>query len=217
MGKKSVKNTTPTINDHEEMFLAKIAGENIEMPEVTNHKEIWLKRIAENSGGSDVIINPTLAGTEANATGIEVDEVKYKISEVKANPTLAGTEANLTSVEVDGTKYKVPEAKKLYYHLIETKQESSGGEARFGFGNLISSRQTPYSTISQIAEDLSFNTSKVYPFPCGGVYGTSSASESKVYRFIFEYYNNAWIIHLYSTGSGETRISDIDNDTVTEI
>lgn len=209
MGKKSVKNTTPTINDHEEMFLAKIAGENIEMPEVTNHKEIWLKRIAENSGGgSDVIINPTLAGTEANATGIEVDGTKYKISEVKANPTLAGTEENLTGVEVDGTKYKVPETKKLYYHLVGLNDSTY-----LAYLNIISSRQTAYISMEQIAQDLYFDTDNIYPFPACGQF----APGERVNNAYFEENKDQWTVVLSSGTSAQSRITAIENDTVTEI
>ena len=75
-----------------------------------------------------VIANPTLAGTEASLTGLEVDGTKYKVpeagSQVVANPTLAGTEASLTGLEVDGTKYKVPESLKLYLHTIAVNDES---------------------------------------------------------------------------------------------
>ena len=63
-----------------------------------------------NPFGEFVVANPTLAGTESNLTGLEVQGVKYKVevpSGVEANPTLVGTEAALTGLEVDGTKYKV--------------------------------------------------------------------------------------------------------------
>ena len=61
--------------------------------------------------GSSVVANPTLVGTEANLTGLEVDGIKYKVSgsgsSVIANPTLVGTEADLTGLQVGETKYKV--------------------------------------------------------------------------------------------------------------
>ena len=59
---------------------------------------------------SKVEANPTLAGTEAALTGLEVGETKYKVEQpinVVANPTLAGTEAALTGLQVGETKYKV--------------------------------------------------------------------------------------------------------------
>lgn len=59
---------------------------------------------------SKVEANPTLAGTEAALTGLEVGETKYKVKQpinVAANPTLAGTEAALEGLQVGDTKYKV--------------------------------------------------------------------------------------------------------------
>ena len=59
---------------------------------------------------SKVEANPTLAGTEAALTGLEVGETKYKVEQpinVVANPTLAGTEADLTGLQVGETKYNV--------------------------------------------------------------------------------------------------------------
>ena len=68
-----------------------------------------------------VVANPTLAGTEAELTGLQVGDTKYKIPEgtvVTANPTLAGTEADLESIEIGDTKYKVGGGKQLYRHCI---------------------------------------------------------------------------------------------------
>ena len=61
----------------------------------------------EIESGSDVIANPTLAGTEEKLTGLQVGETKYAVSEVIANPELAGTESKLNGLEVNGTKYSV--------------------------------------------------------------------------------------------------------------
>ncbi len=66
-----------------------------------------LGKKAGSGGGTEVIANPELAGTEDNLTGLQVGNTKYKVSEVNANPTLAGTEAELTGLEVDNTKYKI--------------------------------------------------------------------------------------------------------------
>ena len=57
-----------------------------------------------------VTANPTLAGTEADLTGLEVGDTKYAVPQgvnVVANPVLAGTEADLTGLEIDGIKYSV--------------------------------------------------------------------------------------------------------------
>ena len=56
-----------------------------------------------------IAVNPTLAGTEAAMTGLELNGTKYKMPTVSANPTLAGTETELEGLEVNGTKYKMPE------------------------------------------------------------------------------------------------------------
>lgn len=98
------------IQKHLDNFLAKIAGETPVDDTIQNSTEFWLNEIAEQGGGTEVVANPTLAGTEDPLTGLEVDGTKYKIEQpidVAANPTLAGTEDPLTGIEVDGTKYKV--------------------------------------------------------------------------------------------------------------
>lgn len=69
---------------------------------------------------SQVAANPTLAGTEADLTGLEVDGTKYAVPQptnVVANPTLAGTEAALAGLEVGNTKYKVPDPSGTYLPL----------------------------------------------------------------------------------------------------
>lgn len=67
----------------------------------------------QDAKGTEVVANPSLAGTESDLTGLEVAGTKYKVptgagTEVIANPSLAGTESDLTGLEVAGTKYKVP-------------------------------------------------------------------------------------------------------------
>lgn len=60
--------------------------------------------------GTEVIANPTLAGTEADLTGLQVGNTKYAVpqgTQVVANPTLAGTENSLNGLQVGDTKYKV--------------------------------------------------------------------------------------------------------------
>ena len=69
-------------------------------------------------GGTEVVANPTLAGTEGDLTGLQVGDTKYKVPEVinvVANPTLEGTEDPLTSLQVGDTKYK----NKFYHHHIK--------------------------------------------------------------------------------------------------
>lgn len=62
------------------------------------------------SGGTSVVANPTLAGTEDSLTGIQIGETKYAVdsgTSVVANPTLAGTEDSLTGIQIGETKYSV--------------------------------------------------------------------------------------------------------------
>lgn len=59
-------------------------------------------------GGTTVVANPTLVGTEADLTGLQVGSTKYKVSTAKANPTLVGTETTLTALEINGVKYQFP-------------------------------------------------------------------------------------------------------------
>lgn len=68
----------------------------------------------DDETGSTVVANPTLAGTEADLTGLEVNGTKYAVpsgggggTTVVANPTLVGTEDSLTGLQVGNTKYKV--------------------------------------------------------------------------------------------------------------
>lgn len=68
-------------------------------------------KFVDDNSGTTVVANPTLAGTEAGLTGLQVGETKYKVdagTTVVANPVLAGTEANLTGLQVGETKYKIP-------------------------------------------------------------------------------------------------------------
>ena len=60
--------------------------------------------------------NPTLEGTEASLTGLQVGDTKYAVSEgtaVEANPELTGGESSLTSIQIGTTKYKVVEKEYL--------------------------------------------------------------------------------------------------------
>lgn len=68
------------IQKHLDNFLAKIAGETPVDDTIQNSTEFWINKIAEQGGGgSEVIANPTLAGTEDDLTAIEIDGTKYKV------------------------------------------------------------------------------------------------------------------------------------------
>ena len=71
------------IQKHEDNFLAKIAGETPIDDNPRNSTEFWLNEIAENlpGGGTTVVANPTLAGTEDPLTGLQVGDTKYSVGE----------------------------------------------------------------------------------------------------------------------------------------
>ena len=65
-----------------------------------------------------VVANPTLAGTEADLTGLEVNGTKYKVpAKVSANPSPAGS-TELTGLQIGSDKYKISGGTKLYKHTI---------------------------------------------------------------------------------------------------
>ena len=91
--------------------------------------ERW-KTVQYKSELVKVSANPTLAGTEADLTGLQVGDTKYKIpegTEVIANPTLSGTEADLEGIQIDGTKYKVSGGAKKYMHILSVLMAGSYG------------------------------------------------------------------------------------------
>lgn len=62
-----------SIQSREESYLAKIAGENVEVPEnPESRSEYWLKKIAENGtsggGGSSITVDSKMSGTSTNPT-----------------------------------------------------------------------------------------------------------------------------------------------------
>ena len=73
------------IQKHEDNFLAKIAGETPIDDNPRNSTEFWLNEIAENlpGGGTKVIANPTLAGTEDSLTGLQVGDTKYLVPQAE--------------------------------------------------------------------------------------------------------------------------------------
>ena len=93
----------------------------------------------EGSGGTTVVANPTLAGTENNLTGIQVGSTKYKVEQpinVVANPTLAGTESDLTGLQVGNTKYKIPNGGS------STQQQSDWNETNTSAPSYIKNKPT---------------------------------------------------------------------------
>lgn len=99
------------IQKHLDNFLAKIAGETPVDDEPRDSTEFWLNEIAEQGGGgSEVVANPTLAGTEYPLTGIEVDGTKYKVNQpidVEGNPAGVGGGSALTGLKIGNSVFKV--------------------------------------------------------------------------------------------------------------
>ena len=92
---------------------------------------------------TSVVANPTLAGTEDELSGLEINGTKYKVSgeNVVANPTLAGTEAELNGLEVGSTKYKVRKGTTIYKHTLNNIQSTPFARSL----DVFTLNPTPYS------------------------------------------------------------------------
>ena len=72
----------PRTNDA--VYFAKAIGEILTLPETDRTRlQVYLRKLIEvieqSGGGTEVIANPTLAGTEDALTGLQVGETKYKV------------------------------------------------------------------------------------------------------------------------------------------
>ena len=107
-------------------------------------------RGSASGGGTEVVANPTLAGTEDGLTGLQVGETKYKVEQpinVVANPTLAGTENALTGLEVGNTKYKVDSGM--------TNPMTTAGDIIYGGENGLPTRLAKPSSSNQFLRNSS--------------------------------------------------------------
>lgn len=68
----------------------------------------------------------------------------------QANPTLAGTEADLTGLKINGTSYKVPSGGggSIYQHNVYIVNNAFTSRVAF---SIVNSTSTPYTTIAEIA------------------------------------------------------------------
>ena len=133
-------------------------------------------------GGTEVVANPSLAGTESDLTGLEVAGTKYKVptgggTEVVANPSLAGTESDLTGLEVAGTKYKVPTGgsgggTQLYLHTLSIFINSDKQYRPSFTVSFISNNSVPY-------DDTNFPQAKI---GCSGSTVTNAIIQSVKYN-----------------------------------
>ena len=66
-----------------ETYFAKACGANVTLPQTDATRLLaYLRKlieVIEQGGGTEVIANPTLAGTEDALTGLQVGETKYKV------------------------------------------------------------------------------------------------------------------------------------------
>ena len=171
------------IHKHVDNFLAKIAGETPIDENVRDSTEYWLKRIAENGGGGTTVI---------------------------ANPTLAGTEGALTGLQVGETKYKVNTETKLYMHIIRVRATNNANNE--GLCSIITNYETEYTkdTFCAWLEEKGFEgpvTGSTKVLPATGIaYGTNPAG---IVVGLYKRSNETqMIIEVALTDSGISRFVD---------
>ena len=112
-------------------------------------------------GGTEVVANPTLAGTEGDLTGLQVGDTKYKVpDEVVANPTPGVDDTALTGLQVGDTKYKI----KYYKHIVTILSNNEYDSAKI---ELLCVNNTPFTTTTFMSYMQDINTF----VPCYGIYG----------------------------------------------
>ena len=123
---------------------------------------------------------------------------------VEANPTLAGTESNLTGIEIDGTKYAIPAGggKQLYEHNVKISQrfQMSGNwdETIDIFLKIINDSNSEINTYQKIENFLKDNNfrwntdyswSYCYPYEANGSVYDAIADKEYSIRGIYALYN----------------------------
>ena len=201
-----------------EAILQNILGEQNELREPRSVTEFYLQKILEQGGGgTEVVANPELAGTESDLTGLQVGETKYKVEQpvnVVANPTLAGTEAALTGLQVGDTKYKIDAGGgHLYQHFCHT--DYSG----IWYVAFLIINDSPSATAINPISLISGSGDKY--FPCSGYYKENDS----VYSVIAITYSNTRTRlkcvkqdgTVVSKEINETYISNYQSQTVLQI
>lgn len=198
--KKTVKTVEEDTFDYDkprnliERYLAKAVGESITLPDTDNERIlVYLRKLIE-------VIEDSGGGTE-----------------VVANPTLAGTEDALTGLQVGDTKYKVPSVPHLYRHDIIVRRTTTGINVRASF-TILSENNTPF-TYDTLVEYLDANgyTSTSYLMACSGtVRPTSTAGFNALYgayRFLVGETKVFAIVNYDSfytvTNDADTTVSDM--------
>ena len=164
---------------------------------------------AEVSGGTTVVANPTLAGTESSLSGLQVGDTKYKVDqpiEVVANPTLAGTESDLTGLQVGNTKYKVPSGGSGGVHVYNVVYGSTNCIFRYVTDN---GNITDEASLRADLLAKGCTSSKKYPL-CGTVYAVTG-----------ETYQALAATQMYVNSAGDTLYVErfkytytVSNDTI---
>ena len=152
--------------------------------------------------------NPTLAGTEAGLTGLEVGGTKYKVEQpinVVANPTLAGTEADLEGIEIGDTKYKIGGGKQLYQHNITAFDASNSNRL---IVKIINDSNTPFtfSSLVSFLKTNGFIRTTVSPYYQQNTYQASGQwfNDSNKWCVITEInYSDDTHIYVYGLKTGE--------------
>jgi len=157
----------------------------------------WLDEFVEN-------------GASPNRVTEWPDEAGGGGTTVVANPTLAGTEANLTGLQVGDTKYKVPEGggTALYKHNInirDNEYESSATKSANIF--ILSSSDTPFTkeTLYQHFKEHNLKTISEY-YSANGYFNNNICygihiDDEDENEFYFMY------IYLNGTGHGHDYIN----------
>lgn len=140
----------------------------------------------------------------ANGTGGASWQNASGGTEVVANPTLSGSESDLTGLEVAGTKYKVSAGgTQKYMHSISFARETSSNDIVGSITvHIINDIATPYSSISEISfPSMAATGTIVYTKKLGVVTNAYKESGSNMISFN---YRSIWDLNssTYSSGGG---------------
>ena len=167
-----------------------------------------------NSAYTGAEVDASVAKTQAIT---KTPQQINNLNQVTANPTLAGTEADLTGLQVGDTKYAVPQGGgNLYLHSVRIDKNSitSPGMKISFFIYIISKNSTQFTTISDLFTYLAtipLGAGTAY-FPIASGYcwdstNTTSNSTRPVYMGYYTQSSNYFVIYFTENdgdGSSET-------------
>lgn len=164
------------IQKHLDNFLAKIAGETPIDDKPRNSTEFWLNEIAENGGGGTTVV---------------------------ANPTLAGTEDTLTGLQVNDIKYAVPQTEKKYRHILSAYVTAGNQTLTFYF-ELFNGISTPYTDsatlMNHIMTNVLPNNGDALPVT-GAVYDSASGNDDLYVAYAIKHITTTLRVMVYATKS----------------